>query len=85
MLNKTTQFIPISCKCSVSQLHQFFVQVRWKDIRDNFCVELLETKYQTEIQFPKDYVFYDPTIDHPTKHDSCISYVLLYIEINRDK
>ena len=51
-LTKTRHFI------HVSQLQKCFIQVRCKDIRDNFCVELLETKYQREKQFPKDYVFH---------------------------
>ena len=51
-LTKTRHFI------HVSQLQKCFVQVRCKDIRDNFGVELLETKYQRERQFPKDYTFH---------------------------
>ena len=57
-LTKTRHFIPISYKYNASQLHKCFIQVRCKDIRDNFCVEMLELKYQREKQFPKDYVFY---------------------------
>ena len=62
-LTRTRQFIPISYKYNVSQSHQFFILVGCKDARDNFCVEFLETKYQREKQFPKDYVFHSHSTD----------------------